>query len=163
MTAPYPGGPQGPWPPPPPYGPPVPVQPATRRRSGWVLAAVVVVVVAVAGGATAFVVYTQLKDSEPRKIEALINNFSAAVSSGNPQTIASFMCAEEAAPFLDFVEDPGTEAPIADQRPFEIGEITVRGDAASAVLKFPGSESQTMYFRKEDGEWTVCAPAKAQM
>ena len=151
MTAPY-----GPWPP---YGPP----PAPPRRGGrrWVIVAVAVVVLSVAGGATGYVLYHQ--NSDPTKIEALINDFSDAVTNGNPQTIAGFMCREEAQTYLDAVEEFGGELANPQNPAFEIGDITVRGDAASAVLKFQGSEGQTIYFRKEDGTWTVCAPAQSQM
>ncbi len=156
MTTSYYIAPQGPWLPGPPASPP------PRRRS-WLIAVVAVVVLGIAGGATAFALYNQSKNTEPSKIKGLVNDFAQAVGEGNPQTIAGFMCAEEAGPFLDTVEDPGGEAAGATTPPFEIVDITVKADVASATLSFPGSETQTMYFRKENGKWTVCAPAKDQM
>jgi hypothetical protein len=127
------------------------------------IAVVAVVVLGAAGGATAWALLAQNADVEPAKIRALIGDFSKATANGNPRAMASFMCAEEAGPFLDTVEDPQGDVGASENPAFDIGDITVKGDVASATLNFKGSESQQLYLRKENGKWTVCAPAKNQM
>jgi hypothetical protein len=127
------------------------------------IAAVAVVVLGVAGGATAWVLLAQYKDIEPAKIRALTDDFAKAVATGNPQKIAGYMCADEAEPYLENAEIQDGDAEGPKDSGFEIGDITVKGDVASATLKFRESESQQLYFRKENGKWTVCEPAKNQM
>lgn len=160
MSTPYYGPPQGYWPTQA-YGPP-PAPPRPRRRI-WLFAVVAVVVLGAAGGAAAWALLAQHADVEPSKIRALMDDFSKAAASGNPQAMANLMCAEEAGPFLDTVEYPQGDVGPAENPAFDIGDITVKGDVASATLNFKGSESQQLYFRKENGKWTVCAPAKNQM
>lgn len=174
MTTPYHGNPQGgaPWPPPPhgpwmppPSGwwpPPPPVRPR-RRKQAWLYAVLAVIVIAVAGGVAAIATYEHYQNSDPVKIKALIGAFSDSVSKGNPHEIARLMCREEAEPYLDAVADPGGEPANAPKPRFKIGDVVVHGDAAAATLIFEDHETQTMYFRKNDGAWTVCAPAKDQM
>jgi hypothetical protein len=124
---------------------------------------VAVVVLGVAGGATAWVLLAQNADIEPAKIRALTNDFAKAVATGNPQNIASMMCADEAQPYLDRVEPPEGDTDAPADPGFEIGDVDVKGDAAAATLNFKGGGSQQLYFRKENGKWTVCDPAKGQM
>lgn len=192
MTTPNHGNPPGgaSWPPQPPYGPPPlpqpiygaptpqpgpwappaggwwgppPPAPPRRRRNGWLYAALAVIVIAVGGGIATIAAYHHYHNSDSTKIKALINAFSESVSKGNPQEIAGLMCREEAEPYLDSVADPGGEVANADKPKFKIGGVVVRGNAASANLLFQDNHSQTMYFRKEEGRWTVCAPAKDQL
>ena len=158
MTSYY-GPPQNYWPPQQ-YG--QPQAPPRPRGRIWLFVVIAVIVLGCAGGATAWVIYQQRQDAEPAKIRALIDDFSKAVNKGSPQAMAGFMCAEEAGPFLDTVEDLGGEVAAPENPAFEVGDITVKGDVASATLNFKGSESQQLYFRKENGKWTVCAPAKNQ-
>jgi hypothetical protein len=129
----------------------------------WLIPLVGVVVLGIAGGATAWVLFAQNADVEPGKIRALTDDFAKAVATGNPQNIATMMCQEEAEPYLEQVEQPDGEAQASDDPGFEIGDVKVKGDAAEATLNFKSGGSQQMYYRKENGKWTVCEPAKDQM
>jgi hypothetical protein len=160
MSTPYYGPPQGQWPTQPYYMPPPPPR---RRARIWLIGVVTIVVLGIAGGATAWVLLAQNEDIEPAKIRTLTNDFAKAVATGNPQKMAAMMCADEAQPFLDNVEQPdGESEPPADPG-FDIGDVKVKGDVAAATLNFKGGGTQQLYFRKENGKWTVCDPAKDQM
>lgn len=135
---------------------------ASPPRRGWLIALIAAVVLAIAGSASGYAFYEQQKNREPAKIKALISDFAHAVGGGDPQTIAGLMCKQEAESFLENAEDVDGAADSATPA-FEIGDVTVHGDVASATLKFKDREPQTLYFRKESGKWTVCAPAKDQM
>lgn len=154
----------GPWMPPAGawWGPPPPVPPR-RRKQVWLYAVLAVVVITVASAVAAIAAYDHYQNSDPARIKALIGAFSDSVSRGNPQEIATLMCREEAEPYLDAAADPGGELANAPKPKFRIGDIVVHGDAASATLIFRDDQTQTMYFRKNAGKWTVCAPAKDQM
>src|SRR5574337_259366 len=181
MTNPYYGYPQGaPWgpspPPPPPYGPPPPGRwippgsgwgpPASamprRRTRGWLLATVALFLMTVTA-AGAIIAYQHHKNSDPSKIKVLLSVFSETVSQGDPQKIARFICREESEPYLDSVAAPQGDVANPQKPMFKVGGVVVHGNAASATLIFQNNQTQTMYFRKEDGKWTVCAPAKDQL
>jgi ketosteroid isomerase-like protein len=119
--------------------------------------AAVVVAVTVAG------LYVVHRNSDPVKIRSLVGDFSAAVYGGDPRQMARYMCAEGAQSFLDTIEDPATPAAHEAPPPFDVSDIQVKGDVASAKLTFKPTGVQTMYFRKEAGKWTVCAAAEDQM
>lgn len=114
-------------------------------------------------GIAAIALYEHHKNSDPSKIKALISAFSDTVNGGNPEKIASLMCREEAEPYLGAAADAEGEAANPQKPAFRIGDVVVRGNAASATLLFQDNRTQTMYFRKENGAWTVCAPAKDQL
>ncbi|OBH01573.1 hypothetical protein [Mycobacterium sp. E3247] len=137
--------------------------PPHRRNQGWLYAVLAVIAVAVGVGVASVTAYAHYRNSDPVKIKALIVAFSDSVNEGNPQKIASFMCREEAEPHLDSAVDPGGEPAQAPRPKFRIGDVVVHGNAASAALTFQDNQTQTMYFRREDGRWTVCAPAKDQL
>jgi hypothetical protein len=159
MSTPYYGPPYGQWPPQP-YGPP----PEPKRRTRiWLLGVVAVVILGIAGGAATWVLMAQNADVEPSKIRAVADDFARAVEGGDPQKIAALMCADEAGPYLDNVEPMDGDVQTSGEPGFDIGEVTVKGDVAAATLNFKGGGSQQLYFRKENGKWMVCDPAKDQL
>jgi hypothetical protein len=112
---------------------------------------------------TAAGLYVVHRNSDPVKIRSLVGDFSIAVYGGDPRQIARYMCAEGAQSFLDAIEDPDTPAAPETPPKFDVSDIQVKGDVASAKLTFKPTGLQTMYFRKEAGKWTVCAAAEDQM
>ena len=163
-VAPYapgpPSQPPGPW-----MSPPQPPPPKKRRRMLWG-SVIAVAIVLIGGGATAAVLYIRdqnEKNSDPRKIESLVSDFSDAVNNGDTGRIAGLMCSEEAKTFQDAVGQVSGAPDNQQKSKYEVRDVTVHGNAASAKIVFTGSREQMMYFRKESGKWTVCAPAKGQM
>src|ERR1700737_3589841 len=145
--------PLGPW-----ISPTQPPPPKKRRRLLW--GSIIVLVIALIGaGATAAVLYIQNqneKNSDPRKIEALVGDFSDAVTSGDAGRIAGLMCDEEAKAFQDAIEKTDGAPDNQTKLEYQVRDVTVHGDAASAKIAFKDSREQAMYFRKENGKWTVC-------
>jgi hypothetical protein len=152
----------GPYPQPgyPPSSPGYPPR-GTKSKALWlsVIAGAVAVVIAV----MATGLYVVHRNSDPVKIRSLVGDFSVAVYGGDPRQMARYMCAEGAQSFLDTIEDPDTPAALETPPPFDVSDIEVKGDVASAKLTFERTGVQTMYFRKEAGKWTVCAAAEDQM
>jgi hypothetical protein len=154
----------GPWQVPP-HGSFPPAQPSDptrwRRKLLWLSAIAVVIALVIAAAAT--VAYVVHNNSDPVKIRALVDDFSAAVYGGKPRDIANHLCAEEAQSYLDTIEEPDTPAGAQNPPAFSVSDIHVKGDVASATVTFESDGTKTMYFRKEDNRWTVCASAEGQV
>jgi hypothetical protein len=127
----------------------------------WLSAIAVVVALVVAAGFT--VAYAVHRNSDPVKIRALLGDFSAAVYGGKPRDVAKFLCAEEAQGYLDTIEEPDTPAGTEKPPAYSVSDIQVKGDVASATVTFESDGTKTIYLRKEDNKWTVCASAEAQL
>ncbi|QCB94770.1 hypothetical protein [Cellulomonas shaoxiangyii] len=158
---PLPEPPAGPTPPPPGVDP-APGGGARAGRRGRVVALVVAVAVVVAGVVVAYVLATR-PPSEEARIQELVTQFARAVDRENLSDIVALLCEEEAEGILEDDDyDPdagGTEEGGADSRPVEASDVRVTGDVASAVVSRPGQPDTTLWFRIEEGRWTVCAPA----
>lgn len=163
------GGPGTPMLPPVPYHEGA-ARPPRRRRNRLVLAvagggAIVMVAGAAFGGVT-----WMRANSEKNQIEALVGDFAAAVNSGDPATVAQYLCADEAAALTTAVRGdqapaPATHNDAVDTAPASAADIIVKGEVASASVTQSGADQDnasatTMYFAKEDGAWKVCAGAE---
>ncbi|MEU2122778.1 Rv0361 family membrane protein [Nocardia niwae] len=116
------------------------------------------------GGAVALVVQQARSElTDDAQIRSVLVNFAVAVESGSARQVAELLCAEEAATFTDRVSG-GEEAEQSgpsrhgERRPVDISAIDIRGDIASARVARPPSEPRSLYLRKEDARWKVCAP-----
>ncbi|WP_173161652.1 contact-dependent growth inhibition system immunity protein [Phytohabitans suffuscus] len=103
--------------------------------------------------------------STPRDDDLLIRDltraFAAAVDRGVPRQIAALMCADEAESFLDNVNDPDPDDPDepVEEPTVDVPRIRVFGEVALARFTRPYTAG-TLFFRREDGRWTVCADAE---
>ena len=114
---------------------------------------------------------TLTRDSDEAEIRQLVRDFAAATDYTDTRTIVSLLCTEEAEGITESgsydPDDPDRMGPVAmpeDWRPppVETSEVRVVGDVASALVR-RDERSFTLYFRREGGHWTVCAPAADQM
>ncbi|MBA3411437.1 MAG: hypothetical protein H0U15_11515 [Geodermatophilaceae bacterium] len=106
---------------------------------------------------------TRLSD-DAEQIRALVEAFVQATRTDLFEA-AKMLCRQERETFEEQV-DPDhvlNESPIA-LPPIAVSDIVVDGDMASAMIRRPPASRQTrMYFLREDGAWTVCAPVEDVM
>jgi hypothetical protein len=97
-------------------------------------------------------------------ITDLIEAFSIAVERAVPRDLAALMCADEAESFLDNISDPESEGvvPVREQA-VHVLAVRVFDDLALARFTRSTEEVRTLYFRREDGRWTVCADAEDEL
>jgi hypothetical protein len=91
-------------------------------------------------------------------IADLIEAFSVAVERAVPRELAALMCADEAESFVDNISDPEPEGvePVGEHT-VDVLAVRVFGDLAVARFMRSTEDVRTLYFRREDGRWTVCA------
>jgi hypothetical protein len=139
-----------------------PGRPPRTRRAWWIAGAVTgVLLVATAGIILAVAVMRE--DDDEAGIRRLVADFALAVDRGDQARLVGLLCAEEASE----VKDSDGYAPARDgqydrsvtEAPVTTSDITVTGDTARARISRPGQDPTTLSFRKENGSWTVCAPA----
>lgn len=171
-------GPQwGPTPPPPPgypptgFMPPVPGPPpppnAGRGRRRIVLAAIAVLVVAGAATGTTLFLMRDHGSSNRAEITRVANQFADATNTGDVSKMTPLMCSEEAQALQDSSDDVDP-ADLPDKPEprlqFDVKQVQVKNDLAEATISFPKTGKTTeVYFRKESGDWKVCAPVEQQM
>jgi hypothetical protein len=94
-------------------------------------------------------------------IRDLTEAFSVAVSRGVPSELAALMCADEAESFLDNVNDPDGDDVVVPVEVPAVDVLGVRVFGEVALTRFArASTVGTLFFRWEDGRWTVCADAE---
>jgi hypothetical protein len=147
--------------------------PAPRAGSAgrWAIVAVAAgLAVVVACGLVGCVVVTRvggdqatvLSTSDEAKIRKLVNQFAAAVDREDQAAIVALLCTEEAEGITDDEDyDPSRDGGVTERRtaPITISDIRITGDVASARISRPSQPDTTLYFRKENGVWKVCAAA----
>ena len=159
--------------PPIPYDSPPPPPPAGGHpRRGLIVAAAVVLLV-VAAGAVAWIVFgrsggaTTAPDTDETRLTRLTADFALAVERADQVRALSLMCTEEAEEVKDSEGyDPsfdGAADTSVTAAPVTLTDIVVTGDTARGTVSRPGQDPNTLYFRKENGAWTVCAPAGDQV
>ncbi|MGH7485187.1 MAG: hypothetical protein ACREMY_06220, partial [bacterium] len=94
--------------------------------------------------------------------------FATAVDMEDQARIVSLLCKEEADVFTDSDGyDPANNGGVATPENHFPSSTTsgihIAGDVASARVTRSAKYSTTLYFRKENGEWKVCAPAADQL
>lgn len=88
----------------------------------------------------------------------LVQRFATSVEA-DPFEAAAMLCQEEREIFEQNAT-PDIDLPEAPLKPkVSVSAVVVEGDVASATVKLASGQSGRMYFRKEKGMWTVCAPA----
>lgn len=94
-------------------------------------------------------------------IRDLTKAFAAAVDQESPRKVAALMCADEAESFLDNINDPDRDDPAepVEEPTIDIPQVRVYGEVALARFTRPHAAG-TLFFRREDGRWTVCADAE---
>lgn len=147
-----------------------PQQPPKKNNALWwiVGGAVSVMVIAalVVGGVFLVRGGDIIVSSDETEIKELVEEFSAAGSTGKFSEMGRYFCAAEAGMFsalgelgqiLEGIEIPQT----APTTGLSATDIVVKGDVASATME-TGGPFETAYFRKENGEWKVCMSAAVQ-
>lgn len=147
--------------PPPGSGPPSEPPPHGRGRLVLLVAAGALVVVA--GVVVAVVALTRPRGDEA-DIRALVDRFALAVDREDQAAVVALLCAQEAADITEDDDyDPANDGGLATQPPHRdvrTSQVQVTGDVASARVERPEQDATTLWFRKEDGVWTVCAYAQ---
>jgi hypothetical protein len=98
---------------------------------------------------------------DAEQIHTLVQVFAAAVDA-DPFRAATMLCSEEREFFEDTI-NPDLVLPKYPPQapPIAVSDVVVDGDMASAVIRRPpASIPIRMYFRREGGAWTVCAPVE---
>ncbi|MGU3498916.1 Rv0361 family membrane protein [Mycobacterium sp. C31M] len=155
----------------PPPGYPYPPQPPRKNNTTWWIlggvTTILVVAALVIGGV--FLLRNSddiLASGDEAEIQQLVQDFSAAGSTGKFSDLGQYFCAAEAGMFsalgelgqiLEGIEVPQT-APTTD---LSATDIKVKGDVASANMGANGP-FETAYFRKENGKWKVCMSAAVE-
>ncbi len=143
-------------------GPPDGPTPAgPRRRRVIVVTAVAVGVLVVAGAVVGTLVARS--HSDEARIRTLVSTFAVVVDDEDQDGILALMCTEEAADITgDDDYDPSRPPPVdpPPHRPVRVSDVRVDGEVASAHITRPDQPGATLWFRKEDGRWTVCAHAQ---
>jgi ketosteroid isomerase-like protein len=139
-----------------------PAEPPGRPRPWWIAGAVAgILLVATAG--IVFAVAATREDSDEAGIRRLVADFALAVDRGDQQRLVRLLCAEEATEVKESDGyNPGRDGEYdrsVTEAPATTSDIKVTGDTAQARISRPGQDPTTLYFRKEDGSWTVCAQA----
>ncbi|MGW4241186.1 Rv0361 family membrane protein [Nocardia sp. NPDC004722] len=138
--------------------------PATQsRRRWWLIVGGLSAVLAVVAGVVLVVIRGHAASSDTTAIRALVDRFDTAVHSGDPKRMAADMCSLEAQPFLDDSSNPDSQPASSTKQPFTLSEIRVVANAASARLTFATGGTQTLYFCREAGKWTVCDAAQREI
>jgi hypothetical protein len=100
------------------------------------------------------------------QIRAVLSNFAAAIDTEDQPGMLQMMCQEEATGITDSEDyDPAAPRASVDPRQLEppnISDVRVFGDVASAKVTRRSTNS-TLYLRKENGHWKLCAPAANQI
>lgn len=143
--------------------------PSTRRNRSTVivLAAMLVAVLALAG---VWLLLILREPSDEEQIQQLVQNFAIAIAQEDPTKIAAQLCQAEATQFADSdaVNSSPVSTPKSHLRTTTTSDLQVVGGVASARVTrsqtYPTTKtySTTLYFRKENHAWKVCASAAAQ-
>lgn len=108
--------------------------------------------------------------SDDKQIQQLTQSFAIAVAQEDPNKIMALLCQSEASGLAD--SDAADDTPVtapADHYQTTTGAIRIVGDVASAqvtrtqITPTRKTYTTTLYFRKENGMWKVCASARNQI
>jgi hypothetical protein len=151
-----------------------PKQPRVRRSWGWVVALLLVIAALVAVAILGTVLLTRDKTpkaSEEDKVRSTIQNFDAAVQSGDLATLRSITCGGTRDSYVNYNDQAWKEThsrvAAAKQYPVvaSIDEVVVNGDHAEAnVTTFMAYAPQTRSTRSfdlqfRDEQWKICQTA----
>lgn len=141
-------------------GYPPATQPPRPRRT-WLLAGGVALTVAVVAGAVVGGMWFVNADNESDAIVALTGKFAAAADTGDPASVVGYLCTQEADALKKVMRVPAA-APDTPAAKAGVGatDVAVKGELASAMLTEAGQHKNTVYFRKEAGQWKVCMSAE---
>lgn len=145
------------------YQPPPPDS-APGRSKLLIALAIAVPVVLVLCGVGGWVWFSRSRDEGAIKDAAA--QFADAIDTQDQDKFLAALCEEE----RDLVTDgdgfdpadsgPGTTD---TSEPFEVTDVTVKGDVAQVEFLRPKSnDSGSLFLRKESGAWKVCDPAEEQ-
>ncbi|MBS9532294.1 hypothetical protein KIH27_01675 [Mycobacterium sp. M1] len=106
------------------------------------------------------------RTEDENAIEDVAHRFAEAVDTQDQAVFLSTLCAEEYEQFTDAESfdpsDPGPAVNVSPE-PFEVTNVTVKGDVAQVEFRRPTSgHSGSLYLRKESGAWKMCDPAREQ-
>lgn len=148
-----------------------------RASPRWVIAAIVVGAVTVTV-TTVVVAGALIEDGDVEKsaglgkteagtIREIVEAFAAAVEGNDLPSILHLLCEEEATAITEdddydssHAGDPEAVEPAHLQ--VEIAAVEISGDVASAQVKRASQPVTMLYFRKEEGDWKICASAGDQ-
>jgi len=144
-------------------GYPPAAQPPRRGRT-WLLAGAGARTVAVVAGAVVGGMWFVNADNESDAIVALAGKFAAAADTGDPAAVIGYLCTQEADALKKVTRVPAA-APDTTATKVGVGatDVVVKSELASAMLTESGQHKNTVYFRKESGQWKVCMCAEKDL
>ncbi len=132
-----------------------------RRKTWWTLTAVGVLLAAVVVCVGVFL-RPERGDTEQSKVQKVVADFALAVDRGDTSTMVALLCLEEARGITD--NDDNSADGERDTRskpiPTTTSDVRIKGNVASAVVTRPAQKPASVYLRKEDGTWKMCAPVE---
>ena len=147
------------------YGQPWPGHPdrGPQRRSRLLIAlAITVPLLLILCGVGGWMWFSRTGDEEAIKVVAA--RFADAIDTQDQDKLLATLCEEERDDLVDGAGlEPDELEPGApdDGEPFDVTNVTVKGDLAELQFLRPASHhSGSLYLRKEDGMWKMCSPAE---
>lgn len=133
-----------------------------KRRA--VIGAIVATTILAAGGVGAYLVVDLGGGDDEAEIRQLVDQFALAVDAEDLATVTELLCEEEVAALVDDGDyDPDVQRVEVDpDTNYEVTDVRVADDVASAHFARPPDSGDTLYFRREAGSWSVCAPAASE-
>lgn len=106
------------------------------------------------------------RTSDEKAIKDIARRFAEAVDTQDQAALLATLCAEEYEQFTEAESfdpsDPGPAVNVSPE-PFEVTNVTVKGDVAQVEFRRPTSgHSGSLFLRKESGAWKMCDPAEEQ-
>lgn len=149
-------------PPIPPNLPPYGWQPHEPRRAPrtWLLP--VLLAIAVGIGGLGYWGYSRYQSKQQLAgIRNTVEAFAEASDTADTTKLASMMCEEERAQFVDGFEGQPNDGPIAPatRQPVNIGAINVKDNTATVEVTRPPSAMVTLKLKRENRTWKLCNPS----
>jgi len=94
-------------------------------------------------------------------IRNTVEAFAEASDTADTTKLASMMCEEEEAQFVDGFEGQPNDGPIAPatRQPVNIGAINVKDNTATVEVTRPPSAMVTLKLKRENRTWKLCNPS----
>ncbi|WP_369355266.1 hypothetical protein [Streptomyces sp. cg2] len=101
-------------------------------------------------------------DTEQSKVQQAVTDFALAVDRGDTAKMVALLCLDEAHGVAD--NDDNSADGERDSRskpiPTTTSDVRIKGSVASVVVTRPAQKPVSVYLRKENGTWKMCAPVE---